>query len=523
MSSLGASQARRHWAAVGLAVLLWAGFMVWLQSARFDAGFHYEYEDDALAHQSLWSIPNGTFPANTIHPLHRPSHLEPVLFVLWPLYAGLAALWGAWGALWTLKALVLGSGALAVFGLARREGLSLGASLAWPAAYLAGPATIGLVLSTFRPVALAAAPLLFLLWAFRARRFGAFVALLLLTLSFREDLALALVPLAAVALWRRMPHRFAIAALFIPVTWFLVATQWLLPFILPARYEDIVFGANVGPSLLARALDPTHWVAILAVLLPTLGLSLLAPEAAIGLASAAAVLVFKGGFAGNLMHFIAPLTAAGYGGAVIGHAWLQTRSPRASERLAWAALALTLLVHVTPTGLAVVATDCAHNGQANAPGLCEAWSPFSTWFRTGDAGQGVRVAAAAQVPVGDSVAVVGHLLPLFTPRRTLWEYGHADVPFATADWIVLEGVDRYAGAGRYLALGEVDVSKHLRLLARGYEVAWSDGGVVVLKRSAEAVGLTDEVRKLLPKREVGPELRRGVRSPGTSTSNKRGT
>lgn len=499
------------WPAVAALVLSWGAAMVWLMWARFEAGFHYEFEDDALAHQMLWAVGEGHFPFNTVHPLHRPSHLEPVFIVLWPLYAGLSALVGAWPAVWTLKAALLGGGAFVVTALGRHERLSSASCLLWAAVFLAAPATIGLVLSTFRPVALVGTAVLALVWALRARRFGPFVLAMLVTLSFREDLALAIGPLAAVAAWRRLPMRFTLASALIPAAWYVVATQWILPAILPARYEDIIFAANVGDSVLARLVDPTHVLGLVALMAPTLGLPLLAAESVVGLTSVGALMVFKGGFAGNVMHFLGPGLGAVFAGALIAHGRFAARF---GVLVPAAALAVTVGLHVVPTGAAVVATDCTHNGPAERPGLCDAWSPFDPWFVTPEAGEAARAHAVEQVPADTSVAVVGHLLPRFTPRRTLWEYGHADVPFAEADFLVLEDRDRYSGAGRYLALAPGDVRAQWPVLREAYEVAWSEGAVVVLRRVRQVEGLTDRVRPLLRTHDAPNALKRGVRSPG---------
>lgn len=487
--------------------LAWVVALVALQALRFDAGFHYEWEDDALSHQMLWNVGRGAFLENSIHPLHRPSHLEAVLVLLWPLYAGLSALLGAWPAVWTLKAALLGATGPVAYGLARHEGAPEGRALRWALLALVLPATLALALSTFRPIALAVAPLVGLVWAVRARHLGWVLGLTALTLCFREDLALAIVPLAGLAAWRR-EWRLAAALSLLPALAYGVATRVVLPAVLPMSYESVVFGQNLGPGLWERIFDGSHLLAVAALLVPVLGLPLAAPEAVVGASSVAAVLLFKGGFAGNLLHFVAPATAACVAGAII----VGERLGR--DALPNLCLAVCGLLHLVPGGLALVATDCAHNGPGS-PALCRASSPFDPVFRTAPPLEETRKRLTARIPPDASVAAPGHLLPRLTPRQTLWEYGHADVPFGTAEWILLDDSDRYAGAGRYIALGKGTVAQHVAVLRATHDVdPASADGLVLLHRVRPGPDPSAALRALMPRRDAPPAEQRGVRSPG---------
>ncbi len=495
-------------ACLGLAACAWAAALVALQAARFEAGFHYEWEDDALTHQMLWNVGRGAFLENTIHPLHRPSHFEGVLVLLWPLYAGLSALIGAWPAVWTLKAVLLALAAPATFALARGEGAAPQRALLWGLVALVLPGSLALGLSTFRPLALVVAPLVALVATVRAGRVGWTLLLTLLVLAFREDLALSLVPLGLLCAWRR---RWGLAGVLVgvPALVYLVATRLVLPAVLPAGYEHIVFAQNVGPGLLERATDPSHLIAAAALLLPVLGLPITVAESVIGAASLGAILVFKGGFAGNLLHFAGPAIAACLVGAVI--------AGERSGGLRWApqaCLAVSAALYLAPGGLALVATDCAHNGAPPDPALCTAETPFSAVFTRAPPHEAVRRALAAEVPVNASVAAPGHLLPPLSPRETLWEYGHSDVPFATAEYILLDDIDRYAGAGRYLALRPGTLNAHLSVLAATHDVLRMEHGVALLRRVRPGPDLSATLRALLPRRDVAPSERRGVRAPG---------
>jgi hypothetical protein len=188
-------------------------------------------------------------------------------------------------------------------------------------------------------------------------------------------------------------------------------------------------------------------------------------------------------------------------------------------RAAVGSLAATLLVHVTPTGLALVATDCAHNGPPADRWLCDVWSPFDAAFRTRDAGDDDRDALVALIPADASVAATGNLLPALTPRVSLWEYGHDDVPFGTADYVALDGVDRYAGAGRYLATGGLET--HERALAKGgYALVkrYDSGLLLLVRQGMPSKTLSATLRALMPTRPEGGK--RGARSPGSDSRDR---
>ena len=353
----------------------------------------------------------------------------------------------------------------------------------------------------------------YLLWAFRAGRFGWLFAWAVVVLSFREDLALAVAPLGLVAFWRGAPRWVGIGLIALVIGYFVLATQLVLPLIVAQDYGQTIVANNLGADWLSAALDTNHWLALLALLSPVLLLPLAAPESLIGGASVAAILIFDGGISGNLLHFIAPAVAASVGGAVIA----SVRRPWA-ERAAWTSLAATLLIHLTPTGLAIVATECAHNGPPADDWMCQVSSPFDPALRERGPAEAARDEGVTLVPPEARVTASGHLLPKLSPRATLWEYGHDDAPFGEADWIVLDAADRYAGAGRYLATGPV--APHVEALqAAGFELVFqsSDGAVATLRRHGPSpADLSARLRLLMPKRGESAG-RRGTRSPGAES------
>jgi len=468
--------------------VLWVVVLATLQWLRMRGFVHFEFEDDALHHQLLHNIGNGAWFSNTIHPLHRPSHLSPVLFVLWPLYF---ALGGGWCAIFSLKAILIGSGAFAVQRLARHASLTESQALQWAVLYLVMPATISLTLSTFRPLALVAGPLLFLFWAFVARRMRLFLLLSVLCLAFREDIGLTIALLGLVAVWERRSWAWILAPAVVGLTWFFVVSQWILPTLLPASYGDVILSSNLDEgglwASLGHLFQPSHLLAAIAVLLPLLFLPLGHPlvlAAAVGVASFA---LNRRPFTANMLHLAAPMIAACMAAAVLSAGRWKNRGPK------WLALAwiVTIIVHIQPWIPPTVTAPAYQQDDAGA------WSPFHPRLMAVSDADRARWDAVASIPPDASVTTVGHLLPALSPRDTLMEYGHDDSPFLEADWFVLDGADLSNGSGGYITLSEGSLKQHIELLSAACSVESRQQGIVVLKRTGTLTPNTKEAIQAL--------------------------
>ena len=485
------------------ATLLWVAGMVWLQWLRGSAGFHYEFEDDALYHQLLSGLADGGWFANTIHPVHRPSHLPLILILLRPLHWLLG---GGWLAVYIIKAVAIGSGSLGVYLLARSQKLAPQAAATWGLIYLLFPPTTMLALSTFRALSLALAPLLFLIWAFSARRFALYVGILMLLLLIREDLALTAVLLSGVAVVRRYPARWPLVTVTACVGWYLVATRLLLPSTLPAHYDQVIYSSNIALSGLS---DPTHWIAVTAIFLPLLGLPLLSWETAVGAVGLASILLHKSGFAGNLLHLMTPLVAAAMAGAVVAAGRLQRPH---LER--WV-VAAVLVAHLQPWIPPIVAVDASANGPAPAElSHGGAWSPVHSRYHTPMGPADARLEAVAKISEDAAVTASGHLLPALSPRAILYEYGHRDVDYTDVDWILIEDRNLYSGAGSYITIPNGDLAQHRATLLAGFEVVMERDRVLLMKRVQAVSGLRARIDALMPRRNASQQMKRGVRSPG---------
>ena len=444
--------------------------MVLFQHGRLEAFFSFEFEDAALYHQLLFNVGDGQWIVNTIHPLHRPSHLSPLFFLLWPLYALLG---GGWVAVFIIKSVLVGSGAVAVFMLARSQSLSERDSLLWAAIYLLFPPVIVLTLSPLRPMVLALGPLLFLLWSFTSERWKSFLLWMIVVLFLREDLALSVATLSLIAFLMKKEARWVLTPAVVSLSWFVVAVFWLLPNFLPAPYGTIIMGTNLSEAgfwdSLRYLFEPTHIVGALALLLPLCFLPLgswFILFAAVGVAS---FMLNWRPFVGNLVHMTTPAVAAVVCSAVVSQARLAAKKPR----LLAAVLLCLCVSHVQ----ALVPASFAPPAEPNS-----AWSPFDPSFYEQDALDKIRWKAVAAVPDDVSVTAVGHFLPALAPRSLLYEYGHPDVPFLEADWFLLEARNLFAGGGSYFALDPTVFKKQRAILAPYVETRFEQDGIVLLER-----------------------------------------
>ena len=238
-------------------------------SGRFDLG---------NMTQAVWSTANGDFLSVTdVHgeQISRlGSHFDPIL-------AALAPLWLVWPdpeLLLVVQAVVVASGAIPVYWLARKHLDSEWPAAALAVAYLAYPPVQWLTMSDFHPVALACPLLLFAWWHLDERHLWTFGLLAALAIATKEHVGLAV---AAMGVWYAVRYRTPRTGATIAVLGgaaALVATLVVVPHFAPAggsafesRYDS--------PSLDGRD------VAYLATLfLPLLLLPLAAPLAALAAA-----------------------------------------------------------------------------------------------------------------------------------------------------------------------------------------------------------------------------------------------
>jgi uncharacterized membrane protein len=179
--------------------------------------------------QAVWSTAHGHLLRVT--DLHGDqisrlgAHVDPILVAFAPLWW----LWPSPDLLLVAQALVVASGALPVFWLARKHLASTRAGLGFVLAYLLYPATGWLTLNEFHPVALATPFLLFAFWFLDEERLLPFVLFAVAAALCKEEIPFVI---AGFGIWYAVAHRrvwsgAAIVAL--GLVWAAVATTVVIP------------------------------------------------------------------------------------------------------------------------------------------------------------------------------------------------------------------------------------------------------------------------------------------------------
>jgi uncharacterized membrane protein len=160
-----------------------------------------------------------------------------------------------------LQTVVLGLGALPAFWLARDRLGSEFAGLVFAAAYLLAPAIEGANMSDFHGVSLTASLLFFAFYYVQARRYRPFFALILLSMSSKEDIPLVVLMMGLYIFFFLREHKVGAITAAMGLGWFLICTLAILPFYngLPSSpfvHRLTIFGPTLKASLLNILREP---------------------------------------------------------------------------------------------------------------------------------------------------------------------------------------------------------------------------------------------------------------------------
>ena len=149
-----------------------------------------------------------------------------------------------------VQAVCLALGALPTWLLARQAGLSDGLARTMAIVYLLYPVILNVNLFDFHPEVMAIPVILASIWAARAGKKGWFCVAILFILGCKDALSLTV---AAMGVWlflfekRRFCGAFACIA---GVTWFAIATQWIIPALSGGEAAAVSRYAYLGDSVL---------------------------------------------------------------------------------------------------------------------------------------------------------------------------------------------------------------------------------------------------------------------------------
>jgi uncharacterized membrane protein len=277
---------------VVVGALTYAGLMSFIVVTRHQA-LRTHALDLGYYVQVVWNIAAGHGARVTLPPMHAwGDHLSPVLYLFVPV----AWVWPGAVPLLLGQTLILASGALAVYYLARLRIHESGAAAALALLYLLNPSLHGINIRDIHPQAFAIALIPAAALAFDRRRYGWCAVALVAMLACREDAAVAGV---GFALWMAVARGRWLAGTLVATACVLllaVDIAFVLPHFRGERYPHLHryahLGGSFGELLTSLAVRPWQWlpvalappklVYLLAMLAPLGFLPLLAPRALAG-------------------------------------------------------------------------------------------------------------------------------------------------------------------------------------------------------------------------------------------------
>lgn len=456
------------------------GWLTWQQQSNYGT-FGY---DMGLHDQGIWLLSRFETPFVTIRGLHYFGHHVNVVSLLYvPLYR----LGAGPHVLYLTETMALAAAAVPIWLLARHrfEGHEAAGWIALvPAgAFLLHPSVEWMNWWHWHPDVLAVTPLLFAWWFAVRRRWGWFAVMVALTLSAKEDAALAVLMVGVVLALFRRERRAGAATAVAGLGWFLVATRLVIPAYLDggpfyARQLFPDFGDSQGEVVVNILTNPDD-VLRLATGEERLEYytKMLAPVALLALLGAPFLLIAGPQAGANVLsslpgtydirfHYSAMVVAGVFIATVEGLGWLRRRWPP----LAGAAVSV----------LAVTALA------ANV-----AWSP-SPLGRDYDSGIWARPQpkhaafdqAIALIPEDAGVSASYDLVPHLTHRRHAYEWPN---PWIVTNWGLDGENPPDPGTVDYIVL-DTDLAQEPDLLARltgptgAFRVIYDEPGVVLAER-----------------------------------------
>jgi uncharacterized membrane protein len=138
------------------------------------------------------------------------------------------------------------------------------------ACYLMLPALVGLSFQAFHEINLVLPFLTFAFYFFAKERFYPFLAMMLMSLLVKEDVALTLFMFAPYALIKRRGWRWSVAPALLSVSWFLVSVKVIIPFFNKSAAYGVglgyfsSFGHTISGIAANMAANPGHTLQVMA-------------------------------------------------------------------------------------------------------------------------------------------------------------------------------------------------------------------------------------------------------------------
>jgi uncharacterized membrane protein len=474
------------WAALAALIVLAGACFTWLSLARHGAYQSHAF-DLGNMDQAVWNTMHGDwlrFTDMNVHGTVLTSrlgiHVEPLLLLISLFYFVHASP----DTLLVIQAVVVASGAVPAYLLARETIGSRWLALVFPAAYLLHPSLQNAVLDDFHAVTLSAC---FLFWAlyfaFRGN-VGLFAVAAALAISTKEEVALVVAMLGLLLMYRRKVLAGALTVIS-GVLWFVLCVKVIIPAYNPtgqspylARYTylghglgGVVKGIVVHPLTVARTLTSAPRLGYLGDLLSPVGFVTLLALPAFLLAAPALLInmlssdstMYSGFF-----QYSAEIIPFAVGAAAIGAGTVVRWTSTLSVRSHWVPPAICILV------LAAAGLNTWRYG----------FTPLARGYIVPAAGahQQRENAVLQTVPGSAVVAAADELEPHLSDRR--WIYRLPTVhPHngPQAQYIVLDA-----------SVPSTPIEPHtlhtvvMHALQHGYGISRADDGLLLLQKGARA-------------------------------------
>jgi uncharacterized membrane protein len=236
----------------------------WLSVARHNA-FQSHAFDLGNMDQAVWNTVHGRILHFTDMDLGHivltsrlAIHVEPLLLLLAPLYL----LHAGPETLLIAQAVVVATGAIPAYLLARAVLDRAWLSLVFPLAYVLHPSLQNVLLDDFHAVALSAAFLMWALYFFQRNALVPFTAFAILAMATKEEVGLVIACIGIWALVRRQPMT-GILFVLVGVGWFLISVALIIPHFNPSGHSPYLgryayLGRGLGGIARGAMLHPNR-------------------------------------------------------------------------------------------------------------------------------------------------------------------------------------------------------------------------------------------------------------------------
>lgn len=230
---------------------------LFIASSLRHALFHSNALDLGIFDQPLYLLSRGLPPISTIIGIHiLGDHAAWIFYPLSLLYR----LYPDVHWLFAVQAIALSTGALPTWHLARQAGLQERQATAIAIVYLFYPLIFNLNLFDFHPEVIALPLFLTAVLAARADQIGWFTFCVTIILGCRDALSLTIAAMGVWLFFFEKQKRCGAIAFFSGISWFLLATQVIVPYFQPAGVFGVThfseFGKTIPEILLNLALRP---------------------------------------------------------------------------------------------------------------------------------------------------------------------------------------------------------------------------------------------------------------------------